>query len=132
MVRLFNIMLLWLLMLAVPTQGIAATMMVGCGGSDHEQVQTSKVVAMQAFDDGMDASGADMVSHFEHGHKGDSKNFHGKCSICASCCTGAAAFFPAMLTVPAPIIASVPVHISPEKPFSVIFLDGLERPPHTV
>lgn len=126
--RFFNIMLLWVLMLAVPTQGIAASMMIGCGAYDHTQVQSSH--AMQASDNHMDASGVDMASHDKH--EIDSKNFHGKCSVCASCCTGVVGFLSPMLSVPTPIVASASLLISPEKPFSVTFLDGLEHPPHTV
>lgn len=106
--------LAWLLMLAIPMQGFAATAMLFCAPSHHSVVST--ITASQVAAPALQASEhhhADMQQSAHHEYASDvsssttsaapdsldltkttplkiGKLADGKCSACATCCTGSA------------------------------------------
>lgn len=139
-------LLVWLLVLAVPAQGMAAATMAFCGPNHHE---------------GASARAATIVAS-EHAHHGDSLSVHGldagasadmasadtasvnahpaaekasqasqkKCSACASCCSLGALLstvpvVPATDPAPAVFITVVPSVLA-------VAADGPDRPPRYV
>jgi hypothetical protein len=85
----FRLFLAWLIMAAIPLQGMAAASMLFCGmGAHHGPAQ----VAVQAE--------AGHHDHAQHGKKSPDSSH--KCPVCASCCHGAAIAQFASLAVLAP------------------------------
>lgn len=112
---LIRIVLTWLLMLAIPVQGFAATAMLFCAPSHHTVVATIKTTQM-ALD--LNQVATSSLAEHQHGNEqhashhdtdakksvansqaNDSAPTHGtsvkvgkladgKCSACAMCCTG--------------------------------------------
>ncbi len=93
----FRLFLAWLIVAAIPLQGLAASSMLFCGmGQHHARVQAAMAQA------GMDSLGNTPSSghdHSKHSHAGDvvqaktttdaGKKLPGgahKCAVCASCC----------------------------------------------
>jgi len=129
MLRSIKTLLLWLLLAAIPMQGIAAATMLSCGAIEqrnpaaagpHVHVHGSEV----------------LVAHDHAGHH-DGQHFHGKhdastsCSACSACCI-AAAPFPSGLDWTAVHNSSEAVNILPS-PFTTGFIPpGLERPPRAL
>ena len=127
--RLARLALMFLLAIALPLQGVGAATMIACGSGPHVHAH-----AVAHDHHAMDSVGhADAGPHgmnMAHSHGGKSdlagSALH-KCSVCASCCVGAAvpsraiAFDTVKLTDRfAPLVArSVPAYVS----------EGLERPP---
>lgn len=137
MFRLLKITLLWLVMIALPTQGFASAIMIDCGESHHHGVSSSAAahdhmshrhVGQPAdhHDDGGQVATAD---HEKGG--GSSHSLLGKCSACASCCLGTVAFNAVNVSF-TPEAVGLTTTLTPEKSFTVNFPDGLERPPHTL
>jgi hypothetical protein len=119
--RAIRIVVMWLLAAAIPVQGFAAVTVHRCGAKHHD------VVAHQhASHHHADATVSD-PHEADDGVKHSSK---GSCSLCASCCTGAAlpativafdaAAFVESLTAAA--VGSVPAFLT----------DGPERPPRSI
>jgi hypothetical protein len=113
----FRLFLAWLIMVAIPLQGMAAASMLYCGmGAYHGPAQ----VAVQAQ--------AEHHDHAQHGHadvtqakKADAgadkkaPDSSHKCPVCASCCHGAAiAQFPSLA-----VLAPAP-QAEPAEPFVLI------------
>ena len=133
-------LLIWMLALAVPLQGMAAVTMASCETSKHSPVQTH-----QASSHGDDVrSGAAPASHHHHGAVTSaltaddhepmsveaSKTASHKCSACAFCCS-VGALPNTVLTVPAP--EAMPTVFATLAPAIDAFAaDGLERPPRRV
>ena len=155
--KMLTSVMIWLVAIAVPAQGIAAATMMHCGvGSHHAQATQSKVEALP------DAHLVAPVEHAAHGHVshpdpdadtasetvqntsspdasgtarpdkgvGDvkaAKTASQKCSACASCCAGLAL----------PSAAVMPPMIDPARDMTVlspfraagVVIDGPERPP---
>jgi hypothetical protein len=96
MKRLLRTLLTWLLLAAVPLQGYAAGTMLFCGAA-HGPGQP---VAVDHAAHRHAASAADVAAHHEEpasiGDDSAAPTFdlaqavHGACSVCASCCSGAA------------------------------------------
>lgn len=136
MSKLFKTLLVWLCILSLPFQGVAAGMRLSCGPAHHQMmVAANQPLAHQ-----------DHVVHKHHDehehhavHQDESPGEHpaqghqgaDKCSACASCCTGlgfAMSFpqWPVALHAHAPMVATF-------KPLLPSFLpEGLERPPRSV
>lgn len=102
MTKLVRLMLVWLMLLAIPFQGIASAAMLSCA---HDAMGTPAHTAGTAsaghcHDDAPQATAAmhhaDTGSHDASGHDHD-----GRCSACAACCMGAA-------IAPLPAIAAAP------------------------
>ena len=141
MKNLVRTLLVWLLLLAIPFQGLASAAMLTCAHdagaawapvieataaadmppSGHCHDGDTRPAAMAAM-----AAHADQPAHAEHGaanHDHDSR-----CSACAACCMGAA-------MAPAPVLAAAPaataqlrVPCTSDRPMAVDLAQP-ERPP---
>ena len=155
--RLFRFVVIWLVALAIPAQGMAAAVMIHCGPA-HGGVQAAQPNRLAL-------SGLSQVAHAEHaahghashlapdagagsdsGHSAtspdgsgtaqadkvadpakDAKATYQKCSACASCCGGLA--LPSTLfKMPSIDAAHEVTVVSPSEAASVV-IDGPERPP---
>lgn len=122
-----RVLLMWLLVVALPMQGVAAATMQFCGPGHHPQ-------RVQAADDGHVAAHADEADA-HHALSADKAtgagdlSQHGKlkCSACAACCAGSA-LPPAAIALPfvKPTIERVsvvpPTYVGPDAL-------ALEKPP---
>ena len=141
--------LIWLLAAALPFQGAVAASMVACGPGHHGGAAVQHDVAQHQSAESAghdhsdhdhpeadaassvaipDSATADSEAAVKTAPKSSSKG-SSKCSVCASCCTGAA--------LPATAIRFSPPPLG-DSPFltsgsaSVVFItDGPERPPRT-
>jgi hypothetical protein len=142
MFRMVRTLLIWLLALALPAQGVMAATMVFCGPDHHDQA--SAAVAAH------DAGAAHEARHFNaqsgHGaqvsHSGEAaadetaapdkfaQSAIQKCSVCAACCS-AAAIHGTLLKLPAveAAAADFPALVPVVEPFAS---DGPDRPPRHV
>lgn len=137
MSMMFRAVLTWLLVLALPAQGLAAATMLHCGPSHHRQA----VIELSAS--------ADAHDHASHGHSGrhgaaastgaldeaqsaqasagSGDLIQAKCSACANCCSALAILSAApVIAEPHPAVVRFPVwqqHLQP------VDLTGLKRPP---
>lgn len=116
--RLFVRYLLWILIAALPFQGVVAAAMA-C----HEGVRQASASSHQVADQAAQAE-----AHCHTGEEPQPSSTHGKCSQCASCCIGAAAP-PAMdaLLTPPPHVTTAFAWLEPAMTAHVPA--GLERPP---
>jgi hypothetical protein len=133
MSRFVRIALMWLIALAVPLQGFAATSMLFCGPV-HE-------AAAQDFHSGLD--------HAKHGHSHDhakvaadmhvddthspsvDKSSTTKCSLCAACCASAA--MPSDVGTYTPPRGQAAMLHALNSSAPVTFLTGgLDRPPRAI
>jgi hypothetical protein len=116
MVVMFKTLLIWLCMLSLPIQGMAAVTMASCKAVHHQQ------------------------SKHQHEHHAMGEHHAGgdphhsvadKCSACASCCIGTAMVTPVLhwqgtMVEPSPLVAAVKVLRPSFHP------DGFERPPRSL
>jgi hypothetical protein len=135
--RFLKTLLLWLVLLALPFQGIAATMQSVCTPSagngsagvpvsvefHHHDSQAMKAAYAHAghHDASVGASNASEESH-------DSRHTHAACSLCAHCCVGAYA----LLSKPGPepgFRNGLPVTAAPLPWLAGVVPSGLDRPP---
>lgn len=139
MTRLFHTLLLWLLMAALPVQGMAAAIGTSCAPIEHAGIPMLAPSGLQQ-DHGAthhhdEYHSAPAVQHL-HGsdagsapdHAPAGKHKQSTCGVCASCCTGAVA--PPSAPVPMPEhdhagVALPPFHL----PVTGFVPAGLERPP---
>ncbi|HEV2612310.1 MAG TPA: hypothetical protein VGU61_18755 [Noviherbaspirillum sp.] len=146
MTRFFKTLLLWLLIAALPVQGMAAVVKASCGPQRHDNA-SAKMLShshhhhthaahhhdghgdehaashpVTTADDMHAADAMDGATDSEHVHKSAS------CSACASCCAGAAAP-PSMRAWTPPFQHGETVLLLPEVSFTAFFPSGLERPP---
>ena len=125
-----RVLLMWLLAVALPVQGVTAATMQFCGPGHHpqtQQVQAAGHVHGAAHDeaDGHHAGSASKAAAAsdpaQHGQQ--------KCSACAACCAGSA-LPPAAIVLPVvkPAIERVTVvpsaYVGPD-------VAGLEKPPRS-
>lgn len=140
-------LLVWLLVLAVPTQAAAAVTMAFCGPNHHDrgaaalvqQATTAEhahygvVAPDHDHDHGQAATqpdeGSAALSDVPSPVKSTDTNSH-KCSACASCCS-AAAIFNTVPAVPAPVVGSTAFRAFKQSvaPFAAA---GPDRPPRIV
>lgn len=114
-------LILWLVLLAVPFQGLATAAMLPCAGCDHAAAGGHQATDTQQAEPHHGAAEPATM----HGGVGD---HHGKCSNCADSCVGAAiapSGLPA-LVAHAPAALSIPFDAGP---LSSVDLDHPERPP---
>lgn len=158
MSRLLNSLLIWLLLAALPIQGMAAVVNASCaaGADDAHAVMTSASVhagpdmnmaatadthrndahhqdlhhprMLMAATDDVSVHAGHHVSTQPGDHGHSSTHAHAGCSACASCCFGASAPPPAALT-PTAIGHSDAVALSPSPLFVGFIPPALERPP---
>ena len=128
--RAFKTFLLWLLLAALPLQGIAAAVQTSCGPMPHHGAAE---MGMQSHhhegDDAADS--ATVVAAKSAGDSADSKHKSSVCSACAACCVGAVAPPPSLALTPA-YISSLPEVVSPSPLVTSFIPAGLERPPKRV
>jgi hypothetical protein len=140
----------WLLMLAVPLQGYAASTMLFCGPGHHSSAlrMSIGVTELSATDSASHGPGAARHDHASHVHEQvksqadestaassqdqastqvAGKHLTGKCSMCASCCGGAAMI--STFSFPPLEPASSVVEVLPVPLITGIAVHGLERPP---
>jgi hypothetical protein len=144
MIRKFKTLLLWLLITALPLQGMAAVMKASCGTAHHGSAPTVAMVnehhhdqhAMHEHRHGdhavthadstvSDSSVKSDQSSAGHQHKNSS------CSACAACCAGAVAPPSALLLAPVRM-SSEAVLVSPAPLVTGHIPGGLERPPRHI
>ena len=94
----FRLFLAWLIVVAIPLQGLAASSMLFCGMGAHHA--TAQVAAAQVVDLALSGSVANAShDHSKHSHSGEvqtkktadnaGKKLPGvehQCAVCASCC----------------------------------------------
>lgn len=143
MVVLIRTLLIWLLVLTVPAQGVAAATMAFCGPNHHGGAAAT--LARQAASAGHSHHGSDAQrahQHHEaaaqaaeagsasadsHAPSPGNQTAKQKCSACASCCSIGALLSPA-LVVPAPDLTPTAfcAVVPNVDPFAA---DGPDRPP---
>ena len=105
--------LLWLLIAALPLQGIAAAVKTCCG-------QTHAASAQAQAHHGGDCA--------EAGAKVHDQCTGASCGACASCCLGVAALPAPLVFIPV-FFATPAIESAPATPVSGFIPGGLERPP---
>jgi hypothetical protein len=136
---IWRCLLVWLTVLAMPIQGIAAAGMLHCGpglpGVPQHPAQTAGPGAMHGHHPGAEGAGAHAHHHGAAQQEAEAPDtpsaFNGQadhhCSACAACCLGAA--LPAsMMQLPVPDVSCAPVLAPVVAPASFI-AGGPERPP---
>jgi hypothetical protein len=135
--RILKTFLLWLLIAALPIQGMAAVVKASCGPTHHQSVAAMMAEHHHAHDGHHHHADANIAAD-EHrsasstaSDKASDKAQAQKsafCSACAACCFGAAA--------PPPVVFWSPTLVRSEAkpiPLAVLFTGyipaGLERPP---
>ena len=139
MVRRLRTLLIWLLALALPAQGVIAATMVFCGPNHHDRASA----AAMAHDADAAHHPLDSAAHSHHeaadGQAGNTasdesatpdkfaKSGLQKCSVCASCCSAAAIHDTGpKLPVLEPMAADFAALATAVEPFAA---DGPDRPP---
>lgn len=137
MFRMLRTLLIWLLALALPVQGVMAATMVFCGPNHHDRA------AAVAHDADAAHQPHDVAAHSHHeAADGQAQNTAAnesaapdkfvqsdmqKCSVCASCCSAAAIHDTVpKLPVLEPAAAAFAALASAVEPFAA---DGPDRPP---
>jgi len=134
--RFLKISLLWLLIAALPLQGIAAATKNFCGPEHHE---------MMSHEDDVSFNAVMPQDHGEHDHmmmaetntspdqapKSPHPHKHSVCSSCASCCVGAVAP-PITLNQFCPPSLSESVYVIAAPTFVGFIPAGPERPPRYI
>jgi hypothetical protein len=134
MLRMARTLLIWLLALALPAQGVMAATMAFCGPNHH-----ARATAAQGAHDAEAAHShhASAAGHTEEVVSDDSaapdkfaqSSMH-KCSVCAACCSAAAIHDTApKLPVLEPAAADFAPLASEVEPFAA---DGPDRPPRHI
>ena len=154
MSRLVRIVLLLVLAVALPAQGIAAATMAMCGMQSEDDLGLSvgsvphddaAPTPTQQQGDGLrhahpDASVSGHSHASEHSDAGDANaqsdtdasGQHGlhKCSVCAACCVGVA--FPARTFTFEPVALTDSVASPAVRCIAAVVPKGLERPPRVI
>ena len=135
---LFKTLLIWIVMLAIPAQGMAASTMLLCGPSHHRMQQALSETEHDAHEhpapEAMEASQHEHASSQADTSPHDAKQGGQlaelgkyKCSACASCCSAAAILqaFPVVATV----ATVTQAFVSPLSSVFAFVTDGPDRPP---
>jgi hypothetical protein len=135
--RFLKTLMLWLLLAALPLQGIAAAMQAPCGPMERGNApeMAMSVESHQHGGDVMALSdpaatdvGAVAAPAMSHDKSPGDGPEHGTCSACASCCMSAGA--PPSAAVITPIYSnSLPSVVTPAPLLAGFVPAGLERPP---
>lgn len=139
MIRIFKTLLLWLLIAALPVQGMAAVIKSSCGPRHHGMSSVMMEMGEHSHDQ---ATGphhhdeAENVAVADDAQKASAKKTAeakqgphlSYCSACAACCFGAAAPPTSISLTPdfSPVEAAV---LPPVVSFTGFIPAGLERPP---
>lgn len=128
MTRFLKTCLIWLLMLALPAQAVAAA--AGSSCASRHQAMPAPAWHEQSAADHQDPqsahhiASADKPGHNKHKHKS------GACSACAACCVGAAVISTIPDWTPATGNSFIAV-VSPAPAFTAYIPAGPERPPRS-
>lgn len=140
MQRIVRLIVVWLVALALPVQGIAGMTMAHCGhGSDRSPTAQPQVghqhgghesasvhphdsVAVESADLNDPAVAADLRPALA-----DDFDDLAKCSSCASCCAGSA--LPSALPRILPAVPGPTVFVEPRVDIDAFATDGPDRPP---
>jgi hypothetical protein len=149
--RVVRAFIAWVLVIAMPAQGMAASAMLFCGPSHERMMQVLVLNApgplhahaghamhpVPAMDHGEHhahaGSAASVASDPTVGADGDGTGslfpHHGtfSCSVCAACCTALA--LPARFELPQDVHSARALRLSPVPPVASHAPDRLERPP---
>lgn len=126
-----RVLLIWLLAIALPAQGVIAATMVFCGPNHHDGASAAAVAheadAAHSHDEAADGQAKSTAADETAAPDKFSPSGMQKCSVCASCCSAAAIYD----TVPkVPVVEPVDAHfaaLAPDvEPFAA---DGPDRPP---
>jgi hypothetical protein len=140
MTRFLKTLLLWLLLAALPYQGIAAAIQKAYGPMERGNTSETSMSMQSHQDDmaAMDMSASDVADDATPSKSAaasdeacDAKHKHATCSFCASCCVGATAP-PTGETVASASKHSQPVVVSPALSAASFTPAGLERPPKRI
>ena len=144
---LIRTLLVWLLMLAVPAQAVAAATMAFCGpghhggGSSRGHAQTAASPEHTHHEGGAHNAGSasgvtaepDELGAAAHADSASPNGAHAdkqKCSVCAACCSLSA--IPSM-ALAVPVAAFIPPVFSTIVPaVNAVAADGPDRPPRMV
>ena len=141
--RLLKTFLLWLLIAALPLQGVAAVVKASCGQRHHSTSIAAGHAIDHAHEDGaahhghgdmhetMSAADDEPPDAGKDSPSDSAKPVHGACSACAACCVGAVA--PPSSVDLTPAFDKVSTAITPAAPsFAGFIPPGLERPPKSL
>jgi hypothetical protein len=140
MVRILKTFLLWLLIAALPIQGMASVIKASCGPRHHNLPSTAAVVEHAhnanaasyqhaAFDaDAFMTVAIEVTGGPESALGSEQPMTASYCSACAACCTGAVAP-PASLSIASTFITAEAAVLPPATSFTGFIPAGLERPP---
>ncbi len=135
-----RLLLIWIIAIALPVQGVFAGTLQHCVGGEHQVAFEDGSSSVHSHDEAVDSdahsdvhathSHAAMHTHVEqssssHSHHGT--GLKGSCSACAACCSSAAPPPTPVVLVPQRAEHAVPAFVS----FAVVTFvtDGPERPP---
>lgn len=131
--RILKTLLLWILIAALPVQGLAAASNASCGPAHHVSAAAAAVAdqhhgdaSIHHHDGGMHAAGH--VAAADTVEAPSAAGDHGYCSACAACCIGATGPPPA-LTLVISDRCSEAIAIFAPPAFAGHIPAGLERPP---
>lgn len=134
MIRALNTVMIWLMLAALPLQGVAAVAKSTCGPRHHAMMVAGTPDHHHNHADVANHDGqanhhsAASLDQAQHGSDGDVTAKASSCSACSACCIGAAAP-PSDVSLPPKPMASDAIAVFP----AVAFIDhipaGLERPP---
>lgn len=151
--RVVRAFLVWVMVIAMPVQGMAASAMLFCGPS-HERMMRGLALGASASAPGHAGDAAHEMVAMDHGaHEpavsgapvarepavgadsdgvGSLFPHHGKfsCSACAACCSAPA--LPASFELPEAVRAAHAIRSSPMAPVASHQPDGLDRPPRAI
>ena len=131
MSRFLKTFLLWLLLAALPLQGIAAAAQTSCGPMAHHGAADSVPQAQLHHHDGHGAADSVKAAAKSTGDPTDLKHKSSICGACATCCVGAVA--PPTVSAFTPVYSSsLPVIVSPSSLVTGFIPAGLERPPKRI
>lgn len=127
-------LIVWLMLLALPFQGIASAAMLTCAhGSMRQAAPDAGAMAATQHDATMNEGHCDeqVVSvSAPAGHHGDAHDHDGRCSACADCCIGAALAPAPALGVAAPDAPAI-FHHAAAGHLAAVDLALPERPPRS-
>jgi hypothetical protein len=138
--KLVRLLVMWLVALALPIQGVAAATMRHCGS---ESAHAGAVVVDQSIHADSDsppmvAGTAEYKHHGVHVHVDAAEPAHdhashdkGSCSACASCCSAAALLTTPVMPMAATVVRSAAIAL-PTTLLAAFLTDGPDRPPRSI
>jgi hypothetical protein len=131
--KLVRLIVMWLLALALPIQGVSAATMLHCVSVHERMAAGVHGQAVHAHHHSHDDAAAHDAGGGADAHSGGTSHHHAdkaSCSACASCCSGVA--LPAMPLILAAQDIVQTVHPITSFAIAVFLTDGPERPPRIV